>query len=126
MAHEVRTVSAQITLKHAFCSALVALLVVLAFASGGAGAADGCAPYGDERTDFTWLLCPGGKKYERQYRYFGIWSEFYTVGSDVGACSWSAPRSSWMCPEMTIKCDARRCTIARHNPAGALSGREHR
>jgi hypothetical protein len=74
-----------------------------------AKAADGCAAFGDEKTDYMWRLCPAGEKYERRYLYFGVWSEFYRVSGDSGACSWSAARSSWTCPGRTIRCDARRC-----------------
>lgn len=72
-------------------------------------AADRCAAYGDTSTDFTWRLCPGGEKYERQYLYFGVWGNFYRVHSRAGACNWSAARSSWVCPDRTIRCDARQC-----------------
>ena len=61
-----------------------------------AEAADGCAVYGDEKTDFTWRLCPSGKKYERRYLYFGVWNKFYRVNGDSGACSWLATKSSWV------------------------------
>jgi hypothetical protein len=88
--------------------ALVAICVVAAFASA-ANAADGCVAYGNEKTDFTWRLCPAGQKYERQYLYFGVWSSFYGVKSYTGACDWSAPKSSWICPDRTIRCDAKRC-----------------
>ena len=43
----------------------------------GAAAAERCVAYRDENTDFTWRLCPGGEKYERQYLYFGVWSNFH-------------------------------------------------
>jgi hypothetical protein len=88
--------------------AVVAALFIVACMSG-ARAADGCVAYGDEKTDFTWRLCPAGEKYERQYLYFGAWGKFYRVNSDAGACNWSPARSSWVCPDRTIRCDARRC-----------------
>jgi hypothetical protein len=90
------------------CLALAAIWLVAASASGAA-AAERCVFYGDEKTDFTWRLCPGGEKYERQYLYFGAWSNFHRVASDAGACSWSAARLSWICPDRTIRCDAKRC-----------------
>ena len=74
-----------------------------------ANAADPCVSYGDARGDFTWRLCPVGEKYERQYLYFGFWSEFYKVGSSTGACNWSAINASWVCPDRTIRCDRGRC-----------------
>jgi hypothetical protein len=74
-----------------------------------ATAAERCAAYGDEKTDFTWRLCPGGEKYERQYLYFGVWSNFRRVTDDAGACRWSPVRLSWICPDRTIRCDAKRC-----------------
>jgi hypothetical protein len=80
-----------------------------AFCSSGAVAAGQCVDYGDEKTEFTWHLCPGGVKYERQYLYFGIWSSFYEVESGEGACSWSPRQSSWLCPERTVRCDAYKC-----------------
>jgi hypothetical protein len=70
---------------------------------------DGCAAYGDETADFTWRLCPAGEKYERRYLYFGVWSKFYRVNSDSGKCSWSVTKSSWVCPDRTIRCDPKRC-----------------
>jgi hypothetical protein len=90
---------------------LPALVGIWALAAplSGAKAADGCADYGDTKTDFTWRLCPAGEKYERQYQYFGVWSNFYRVNSYTGACNWSADRSSWVCPDRTIRCDAKRC-----------------
>jgi hypothetical protein len=82
----------------------------LAFASAySAAASERCVAYGDENTDFTWRLCPGGEKYERQYLYFGVWSNFHRVANDAGACRWSPARLSWICPDRTIHCDAKRC-----------------
>jgi hypothetical protein len=92
----------------AIYAALVAGCAIAASASV-ANAADACVAYGDDKTDFTWRLCPAGEKYERRYIYFGVWSEFYRVNADAGACNWSAPRSSWICPDRTIRCDARQC-----------------
>jgi hypothetical protein len=88
---------------------LVAAIWLVAACASGATAAQRCVAYGDEKTDFTWRLCPGGEKYERQYLYFGVWSNFHRVGSDAGACSWSASRSSWVCPDRTIRCDTKHC-----------------
>ena len=95
-------------MKYAVCSALVATWVVTISGFGAMGA-DGCVAYGDEKTDFTWRLCPAGVKYERQYLYFGAWGNFQRVNSNTGACNWSAARSSWVCPDRTIRCDAQRC-----------------
>jgi hypothetical protein len=100
-------------MKFARCiSTLVATLVTLsagaAFTSA-AEAQDRCVAYGDANTDFTWRLCPAGEKYERQYRYFGVWSNFYSVKSYTGKCDWSAEKSSWQCPDRTIRCDSKRC-----------------
>jgi hypothetical protein len=95
-------------MKYVACPALVAIWLVAASASG-ATAADGCVAYGDEKTDFMWRLCPAGEKYERQYLYFGAWGKFHRVTSDVGACNWWAARLSWVCPDRTIRCDAKRC-----------------
>jgi hypothetical protein len=95
-------------MKYACCSALIALFAVATLASR-AMAADGCVAYGNDKTDFTWRLCPAGEKYERQYLYFGVWSSFYSVKSFTGACNWSATKSSWICPDRTIRCDAKRC-----------------
>src|SRR6478736_3749176 len=92
---------------HYVAAAIVACAIPIT--TYGAKAADRCTAYGDVKTDFTWRLCPAGEKYERQYRYFGVWSEFYRVSSETGACRWSAPQSSWVCPERTIRCDARGC-----------------
>ena len=94
-------------MKCALYPALVAI-GMLAFAPI-AKAADGCADYGDEQTDFTWRLCPAGEKYERRYLYFGVWGKFYRVNRDSGPCNWSVTKSSWVCPDRTIRCDARRC-----------------
>jgi hypothetical protein len=92
------------------CSALViAALCAFAVLSLPARAADRCVAYGDAKTDFTWRLCPAGEKYERQYLYFGVWSNFYSVKSFTGKCDWSAAKSSWLCPDRTIKCDGGRC-----------------
>ena len=88
--------------------ALAAIWLVAASATG-ATAAERCVAYGDEKTDFTWRLCPSGEKYERQYLYFGAWSNFHRVASDAGACRWSGARSNWVCPDRTIRCDAKRC-----------------
>lgn len=90
------------------CLALAAIWLAGASAHG-AMAAERCVAYGDENTDFTWRLCPGGEKYERQYLYFGVWSSFHRVANDAGACRWSLARSSWICPDRTIRCDAKRC-----------------
>ena len=98
-------------MKFAVCSLLIALSAIASFGSD-AMAADGCVAYGNDKTDFTWRLCPGGEKYERQYRYFGVWSNFYRVTSETGACNWSATRSSWVCPDRTIRCDAKRCGVS--------------
>ncbi len=89
---------------------LAALFVAAAFTSP-ANAAGRCAPYGDEDTDFTWRLCPAGEKFERRYLYFGFWSDFYRIAGDAGTCDWSWARSSWVCPDKTIRCDARRCGL---------------
>ena len=93
-------------MKYAVGHALVAVWIAAASVSS-AKAADGCVDYGDTKTDFTWRLCPAGEKYERQYRYFGVWSDFYRVNSYTGACNWSADR--WVCPDRTIRCTATRC-----------------
>jgi hypothetical protein len=93
-------------------SALVVTLIALtasAALTSVAKAQDRCVAYGDEKTDFTWRLCPAGEKYERQYLYFGVWTNFYSVKSHTGKCDWSATKSSWLCPERTIRCDSRRC-----------------
>jgi hypothetical protein len=95
-------------MRFAICSAFVVLCAIANFETHAQGA-DGCVAYGNEKTDFTWRLCPAGEKYERQYRYFGVWSDFYRVSSETGACNWSANRSSWVCPDRTIRCDAKRC-----------------
>ena len=87
---------------------LIAIFAVAAFTTA-AMASDRCVPYGDENTEFTWRLCPSGEKFERQYLYFGAWSRYYPVRSDSGECRWSGANSSWICPEKTIRCDARRC-----------------
>jgi hypothetical protein len=77
--------------------------------ASAAAAQDRCVAYGNERTDFTWRLCPAGEKYERQYLYFGVWSNFYRVKSFTGTCAWSPAKSSWLCPEKMIACSADRC-----------------
>lgn len=93
------------------CISRLALVAVwLTGASAyGATAAERCVAYGDENTDFTWRLCPGGEKYERQYLYFGVWSNFHRVANDAGACRWWPARLNWTCPDRTIRCDAKRC-----------------
>src|SRR5438105_14374640 len=96
---------------HGLLSAAAALCVAAALASS-ANAADRCVAYGDEKTDFTWRLCPAGEKYERQYLYFGVWSKFYPVRSFTGACNWSVGKSSWVCPDRTIRCDAKGCSAS--------------
>jgi hypothetical protein len=58
-------------MKYALYPTLVALCSLAAFAPV-AKADDGCAAYGEEKTDFTWRLCPAGEKYERRYVYFGV------------------------------------------------------
>lgn len=70
-----------------------------------------CAPYGDEDTEYTWMLCPGGEKYERRYLYYGFWSEYYPVKSDAGACGWSAASSRWKCPDQTFRCNGNGCHL---------------
>ena len=95
-------------MKYAIGHALVAVWMAAASVSG-AQAADGCIAYGDSKTDFTWRLCPAGEKYERQYRYFGVWSDFYRVNSYTGVCNWSAERATWTCPDRAIRCTATRC-----------------
>ena len=56
---------------------LVFVVALVVFVSGSSSkAADRCISYGDEKTDFTWRLCPAGEKYERRYLYFGAWSIF--------------------------------------------------
>ena len=95
-------------MKYGILSVLLALCAA-AFLSAAAGAAERCVAYGDERTDFTWRLCPAGEKYERQYLYFGFWSSFYRVNSDAGACRWSLRQSSWLCPDRKVRCDANHC-----------------
>jgi hypothetical protein len=87
---------------------LAAILSLTALAAN-ASAADRCVSYGDEKTDFTWRLCPAGEKYERQYLYFGVWSNFYRVDSSTGACDWSQPKSGWICPDRAVRCDSKRC-----------------
>jgi hypothetical protein len=90
----------------------LALIIGFALAAAGSNskAADGCISYGDEKTDFTWRLCPAGEKYERRYLYFGFWSDFYRVPDDTGACHWSASKSSWLCRDKAIRCNAGRCS----------------
>ena len=90
---------------------LIAISAV-SFLASTAAFADSCVAYGNEKTDFTWRLCPAGQKYERQYIYFGAWSKFYSVHADTGACSWSALKSSWICPDRMIRCDAKRCGLS--------------
>ena len=90
--------------------ALAAFLALAAFPAG-AQARGGCVAYGDEETDFTWRLCPHGEKYERRYLYYGAWTGYYRVGAGSGACDWSAARSSWICPDKTVRCDGRRCGL---------------
>ncbi len=90
-------------------STLTAAICGLVACVCAANAADLCVPYGDERGDYTWRLCPAGEKYERQYLYFGFWSDFYKVGGNTGACTWSAIKTRWVCPDRTIRCDGRRC-----------------
>jgi hypothetical protein len=92
-----------------YYSALVLIWSAAAAFMPYAQAGERCLAYGDEKTDFTWRLCPAGEKYERQYLYFGIWSSFYSVPSDVGACVWSVGKSSWVCPDRTIRCNLNRC-----------------
>jgi hypothetical protein len=96
-------------MKIVVCSIVIAT-ALMAIIQAPAHAADGCVAYGDRNTDFTWRLCPAGGKYERQYLYFGAWSDFYPINSDAGACRWSVSDSSWRCPDRTIRCDARKCT----------------
>src|SRR5262245_2784296 len=91
------------------CVALIGLAAAAAGAPVPVQAQDRCVAYGDERTDFTWRLCPAGEKYERQYLYFGLWSNFTRVKSYTGKCDWSAAKSSWICPDRTIRCTATRC-----------------
>jgi hypothetical protein len=98
-------------MKYSACLVLAAALAVAAHGTQ-AQTANGCISYGNQKTDFTWRLCPAGEKYERQYRYFGVWSDFYRVASDAGACNWVANRSGWVCPDRTIKCDTRRCGVS--------------
>src|SRR5262249_16895205 len=76
-------------MRNAVAPSLFALCVIAAFAPVAKGA-DECVAYGDESAEFTWRLCPAGEKYERRYIYFGVWSNFYRVRSDAGACRWSA------------------------------------
>jgi hypothetical protein len=95
-------------MKNARHAALIAVCATVGFASH-AKAADRCIAYGDEKTEYTWRLCPAGEKFERRYYYFGIWSDFYTVRSDIGACRWTATTSSWRCPDRTVRCNAERC-----------------
>ncbi len=87
--------------------ALAALCTLASFPP--AQAASECIAYGNEETSFTWLLCPRGRKYERQYLYFGFWSKFYEVNSSTGECDWAAYRSSWVCPGRTIHCGLEQC-----------------
>jgi hypothetical protein len=103
-----RSTTGGLEMKYAVCPALV-VIWVLAASACPSEAADGCVAYGDKKTDFTWRLCPAGEKYERQYLYFGAWSKFHRVNSDAGACNWAAVRSSWVCPDRVISCDAKRC-----------------
>ena len=84
-------------------------LCAIALSTLAAKAADGCVGYGDDSTEFTWRLCPAGEKYERTYIYFGVWSRFYRVGGDAGACRWSTVNSTWICPDRSFRCDAKRC-----------------
>ena len=72
-------------MKYLACLALAAIWLVAASASG-AMAAERCVAYGDEKTDFTWRLCPGGEKYERQYLYFGAWSNFHRTVEITPTC----------------------------------------
>src|SRR5579864_4852085 len=80
--------------RNALRSVLVVALV-LVVGGDGSKAADRCSSYGDEKTDFTWRLCPAGEKYERRYLYFGAWSSFYRVPDNTGACQWWATKSTW-------------------------------
>jgi hypothetical protein len=95
-------------MKYALCPALVAICALAAF-TPVAKAVDGRAAYGDEKTDFYLATVPAGEKYERRYLYFGVWSNFYRVNSDSGECSWSVAKSSWVCPDKTIRCGPKRC-----------------
>ena len=96
-------------MKFAHWFSALAVAGAIAASTSGAQAAERCMAYGDVKTDFTWRLCPAGEKYERQYGYFGVWGDFYRVNSETGACSWSAGKSSWVCPDRTIRCSATSC-----------------
>lgn len=95
-------------MRNALVPSLFAICAIAAFAPV-VKAADGCVAYGDDSAEFTWRLCPAGEKYERRYIYFGVWSNFYRVKSDAGACRWSAVNSRWVCPDTSFRCDAKRC-----------------
>jgi hypothetical protein len=49
-------------MKYALYSALVAIWAIAVFASV-AKADDRCFAYDDEKTDFTWRLCPAGENF---------------------------------------------------------------
>ena len=85
------------------------LLAVAAASVPVFSAQNQCIAYGDETAEFTWRLCPNGEKYERQYLYYGFWSEFYPVESNAGECRWAAARSTWLCPDGEIYCDRAGC-----------------
>lgn len=70
-----------------------------------------CVAHGDNGTDFTWLLCPHGVKYERQYQYWGMWSTYYPVSSNTGECRWQTPR--WQCGQLQYLCAASGCVKAK-------------
>lgn len=83
---------------------LAVLSIVVTFGAAHALDERGCVPYGDEEGSFTWRLCPGGVAHERQYGYWGIWSEFYRIQSWQAPCRWDDQDMTWGCRDSRFVC----------------------
>lgn len=70
---------------------------------------DNCADYGNPDGQFTYKLCPDGSTYERQYTYWAIWSDYYSIQAANAPCLWNSDKRQWTCESTTIACTAAEC-----------------
>lgn len=84
------------------------VLILLVFLATPTAAAEpgGCSVYGASDEATQWRLCPDGTIYERNYRYYGLWSSWQRPHPNVTApCLWHRTEKVWRCPDRTVRCD---------------------
>lgn len=92
------------SIRYLFC-----MLLCIVSSHVPARAETGCVSFGDEAAQNTWLLCPKGVALEREYHYWGSWSDFYEIDTRYAPCMWNESLSAWQCSSLTIRCEEAQC-----------------